>query len=240
MGKTTEVGSSLGLDGQPVAIAFFQQEPPEGVAAWDGGGVAAGCVFWREARQGRTFYTVPADHYNCAVGSHVHGITLPEGRAGELTAAVELMAGAGYVDPVEVPAIPTVATAPRYIAYGPAGGVPFDPDVVVVASTPAQAMLVHEAALRAGVTPMAAPSIGRPGCAVLPLTMGFGQAAMSLGCAGNRIATGLRDEELYTAIPGPSWPDVVDALDSILEANATMGQYYRDRSQRVSSSSSSR
>jgi uncharacterized protein (DUF169 family) len=63
--------------------------------------------------------------------------------------------------------------------------------------------------------------------------MGSGQVAMSLGCAGNRIATGLRDEELYTAIPGPAWPQVVDALVSILEANGTMGRYYQERSARV-------
>lgn len=236
----TDVANALGLDGEPVAIAFFfsstSQEPPAGVAAWDGGEVAAGCVFWQRARAGQTFYTEPADHYNCSVGSHVHGIPLPEGRADELSAAVELMAGAGYIRPSEVASIPTVPTSPRYIAYGPAGSVPFDADVVVVAATPAQAMLVHEAALRAGVTPMAAPSMGRPGCAVLPLTMGSGQVAMSLGCAGNRIATGLRDEELYTAIPGPAWPRVVDALVSILEANGTMGRYYQERSARVAAS----
>jgi uncharacterized protein (DUF169 family) len=227
-----DVEDALELDGAPVAISFLQQ-PPEGVAPWDGGPVAAGCVFWQRARQGQTFYTVPAEHYNCAVGAHVHGMELPDGRREELTAVVELMAGAGYVDPGEVPSIPVVAEAPRYIAYGPAATVPFDADVVVVAATPAKAMLLHEAALRAGVAPMAAPATGRPGCAVLPLAMQSGQAALTLGCAGNRLSTGLRDEELYSAIPGPAWPAVVEALASIVQANATMDEFYRQRQDRV-------
>ncbi len=224
-----------GLDVDPVAIAFLG-EPPEGVAPWDGGPVAAGCAFWRQARSGRTFYTEPADHRHCPVGSHVHGIEAHEEQAGELGEAVELMVGAGYVDPAEVPSIPTVAGPVRYIAYAPAASAPFEPDVVVVAATPGQAMLLHEAALRAGVSPMTAPTAGRPGCAVLPLALQSGQSAISLGCAGNRISTGLRDEELYSAVPGRAWPAVVGALAEIRAANASMEAYYRDRLARVEGS----
>jgi uncharacterized protein (DUF169 family) len=222
----------LGLDGEPVAIAFLS-EPPAGVAPWAGGEVAAGCAFWRHARAGRTFYTEPAAHRHCAVGSHVHGLALPEAHAGDLTASIELMVGTGYIDPGEVPAIPAVAAGPTYVAYGPVGRVPFEADVVVVAATPAQAMLLHEAALRAGVSPMTAPVAGRPACAILPLAMQASQSALSLGCAGNRITTGLGDGELYSAIPGASWPAVVDALAAIRSANEAMEAYYENRSQRV-------
>jgi uncharacterized protein (DUF169 family) len=223
----------LGLDGEPVAIAFLT-DPPAGVARWDGGEVAAGCAFWRHARAGRTFYTQSAAHRHCAVGSHVHGLSLPEEQAGDLAASIELMVGAGYIDPDEVSAIPTVADAPRYVAYGPAGKVPFDADVVVVAAAPAQAMLLHEAALRAGVTSMTAPVAGRPACAILPLTMQSNQSALSLGCAGNRITTGLSEGELYSAVPGGSWPAVVDALSAIRSANEAMNAYYENRSERIS------
>lgn len=222
----------LGLQGNPVAIAFLA-EPPEGVARWDGGEVAAGCAFWRHARGGRTFYTDSVDHRHCAVGSHVHGLSLPEEQAADLPASIELMVGAGYLDPQEVPGIPTVTGTPRYVAYGPAGQVPFDADVVVVAATPAQAMTLHEAALRAGVTQMTAPVAGRPGCAVLPLAMQSGQSALSLGCAGNRITTGLDDGELYSAVPGASWPAVVEALTTITAANQAMEAYYEERARRV-------
>lgn len=224
--------TTLELDGEAVAIAFLQ-EPPTGVAAWAGGPVAAGCTFWRHARAGQTFYTEPGDHLHCAVGAHVHGIAMPEERAVELGDALELMTAAGYVDPAEVPSIPTMTEPPRYIAYGPASSANFDPDVVVVATTPGQAMLLHEAALRAGVSPMTALTAGRPGCAVLPLATQSGRSAISLGCAGNRISTGLRDEELYTAVPGHAWPSVLGALSAIHTANAAMESYYRDRRDRV-------
>ncbi len=227
-----DVQEALGLGGAPVAIAFLA-EPPPGVARWEDGPVAAGCAFWRHARNGRAFYTVPADHHNCAVGSHVHGITLPDDRATELAETLGLMASAGYVDPAEVPGIPTVSEPPGVVAYAPAATAPFAPSVVVVAATPAQAMLLHEAALRAGVTPMTAPVSGRPGCAVLPLAMHEGQAVLTLGCAGNRMVTELADHELYMAVPGPAWPAVVEALDAVLHANQIMNQAYRERSAAV-------
>ncbi|HEV2768343.1 MAG TPA: DUF169 domain-containing protein [Acidimicrobiales bacterium] len=227
-----DVQEALGLDGAPVAVAFLR-EPPPGVAPWEDAPVAAGCAFWRHARNGRAFYTVPADHHNCAVGSHVHGITLPDDRAAELGETLGLMASAGYVDPAEVPGIPTVSEPPGVVAYAPAATAPFAPSVVVVAATPAQTMLLHEAALRAGVTPMTAPVSGRPGCAVLPLAMQQGQAALSLGCAGNRMVTGLADQELYMAVPGPAWPAVVEALDAVLDANQIMNEAYRERAAAV-------
>ena len=229
---TFDVGAALGLDGSPVAIGFFQEQPA-GIPAWSGGPVAAGCAFWRHARNGQAFWTVAADHYNCAVGAHVHGIALPQERAPELARTLAAMAEAGYVDPSEVPSIPTVWEPPAYIAYAPVGTAPFVADVVVVAATPAQAMLLHEAALRAGVTPMTAPVAGRPGCAVLPLAMQTGEAALSLGCAGNRLTTGLAPGELYSAIPGPAWPAVVDALPDILAANDRMSVLYRERQRQV-------
>jgi uncharacterized protein (DUF169 family) len=230
-----DVQQALGLRGAPVAIAFLS-EPPAGVARWDGGPVAAGCAFWRQARDGRTFYTVPADHHNCALGSHVHGIALPEDRAAELGQTLELMASAGYVDPAEVPAIPTVSEPPGVVAYGPAATAAFEPTVVVVAATPAQAMLLHEAALRAGVTPMTSPVSGRPGCAVVPLAMNDGQVALTLGCAGNRMTTELGDDELYVAVPGPAWPALVEALAVVLDANQIMNRAYRERAESVAAS----
>lgn len=227
---------SLGLDGAPVAIAFLS-EPPLGMDPWSGGDVAAGCAFWRHARAGQTFYTDASDHRHCAVGAHVHGLELPEENQGDLGVSVELMVGSGYVSADEVPAIPTVDGSPRYVAYGPAGAVPFEPDVVVIAATPAQAMFLHEASLRAGVTPMTAPVAGRPGCAVLPLTMASGAGALSLGCAGNRRTTALADGELYQAVPGASWPAVVEALGAVRAANDTMDAYYQERNQRVEAGS---
>ena len=63
---------------RPVAITFLDSEP-EGIAKFSGT-EPAGCSFWRLAAAGRTFYTVPADHFNCAVGAYTHNIQLPPER----------------------------------------------------------------------------------------------------------------------------------------------------------------
>ena len=63
---------ALGLSAPPIAIGF-SDEPPAGLDRWQGGAVPAGCVFWKEAMNGRAFYTVPADHYNCSALKGVQG-----------------------------------------------------------------------------------------------------------------------------------------------------------------------
>src|SRR4030095_16645320 len=95
---------NLGLARRRVAVAFREQ-PPAGVQAFSGG-APSGCSYWRIAAGGWTFYTVPADHYNCAIGSHTHNIPLPPGRAPELDETLSFMAGIGYLKMEEIPGIP--------------------------------------------------------------------------------------------------------------------------------------
>jgi uncharacterized protein (DUF169 family) len=90
-------------------------------------------------------------------------------------------------------------------------------------------MIIYEAALRAGAGDALTHALGRPGCAVLPLSVNAGSTALSFGCKGNRTFTGLPDEELYVAVPGRKWRDVEDALESILKANSAMETYYRQK-----------
>jgi uncharacterized protein (DUF169 family) len=222
------IQQALGLARPPVAIGFFDT-PPANVSKWDGGPVLAGCTFWREAMNGKTFYTEPSDHYNCAVGSYTHGIALPAERAAELQDTVGFMVAQGYIEMAEVPGIPALSKAPAYIAYGPAEAGAFAPDVVVVAARPASAMLLYEAALRAGAGNALTSVLGRPGCAVLPLARKSGAAALSFGCKGNRTFTGLGDDELYAAIPGAHWAAVAARVEEIVAANRAMEQYYRGR-----------
>jgi uncharacterized protein (DUF169 family) len=215
----------LGLASPPIGIAFLDQAPV-GVRQWDGSAAPAGCAFWRQAMSGKTFYTVPSDHYNCAVGSYTHGVSLPEERAAELEQTVGFMVSSGYIKMDEVPSIPARKSAPAAVAYGPVDGLPFDPDVVVVAAPPGTAMMLYEAAVRSGAVDMLASVLGRPGCAGLPLTGQTGKAALSFGCKGNRIFTGLPDSDLYFFVPGPAWPGVEEKLGEILSANAAMAAHY--------------
>lgn len=140
MSKASRSVGLLGLSKPPIAIGFFES-PPTGVPRWDGGPVAAGCMFWEKAMSGQSFYTVRSDHYNCAIGSYTHKIALPVERAHELNDTIAFMAENKYVATAEVPGIPTLARSPGAVAYGPMDGAGFKPDVVLIAAKPAQAML---------------------------------------------------------------------------------------------------
>jgi uncharacterized protein (DUF169 family) len=216
-----------------IAIAFFDS-PPRGIPRWEGGAVPAGCMFWEKALRGPSFYTVASDHYHCAVGAHTHKIALPPERAHELNDTIAFMAQNLYVAAEEVPGIPTLAQSPAAVAYGPLDRAGFKPDVVLIAAKPAQAMLIYEAALKAGAGSALTNALGRPACAVLPLTTASGETSVSLGCKGNRTFTGLPDEEMYVAIPGDKWEAVLDKLAEAQEANAVMESYYRERKTQLS------
>lgn len=228
MSKASSAEEILGLGKPPIAIGFFES-PPAGVPRWEGGAVAAGCVFWHKAMSGQTFYTIPSDHYNCAVGSHTHKIALPAERAHELNDTITFMAANNYVATSEVPGIPTLAQSPGAVAYGPVDRADFKPDVVLIAAKPAQAMLIYEAAIKAGAGNALTNVLGRPACAVLPLTTNNGQTSISLGCKGNRTFTGLPDEEVYVAIPGDKWAAVIEKLTETHAANLAMERYYSNR-----------
>jgi uncharacterized protein (DUF169 family) len=210
---------------RPVAVAF-RAAPPADVPAF-AGRQPSGCSFWRLAAEGRRFYTVPADHAGCAVGSYTHSIPLPPERAHELDQTLGFMVGLGYVKMEEVPGIPRLPRTPAAVVYSPLGETPGDPDVVLVAGRPGRLMVLNEAATRAGV-PSRLPLLGRPTCMALPVALD-GSAAMSLGCIGNRVYTGLEEDELYVALPGREVPRVVAELGTITAANATLAGYHTRR-----------
>jgi uncharacterized protein (DUF169 family) len=88
-------------------------------------------------------------------------------------------------------------------------------------------MRLQEAAARAGAA-STLPLLGRPTCMALPAAMAHG-SVMSTGCIGNRVYTGLGDDELYLMIPGPRLADVVRELAVISSANDTLRQYHQQR-----------
>jgi uncharacterized protein (DUF169 family) len=223
--------TALALPRRPLAVAF-RDAPPPGVPKF-GGNVPSGCSFWRLAMAGSVFYTVPADHYNCAVGSHTHAIALPPERAAELDQTVGFMVGLGYLRMEEVPAIPRLARQPGVVVYAPLAETPVDPDVVLFAGPPGRVMLLQEAAMRAGVS-VTAPLLGRPTCAALPGALSGGVVA-STGCVGNRVYTDVGDDALYVAVPGRDIARVAESLDVIVTANAALRDYHLDRRRTLAS-----
>ena len=89
-------------------------------------------------------------------------------------------------------------------------------------------MLLAEAAGAAGIGDTGA-LMGRPTCAMIPATLQHRRAAFSLGCIGNRVYTGLADDELYAAIPGCSMDNVLEHLDVIMEANSRLEAFHLQR-----------
>ncbi len=215
---------------RPVAVAFLEEEPG-GVKKYEGT-QPSGCSYWRLAAEGRTFYTVPENHFNCAVGAYTHNIPLSPERQKETEDTLKMMFDLGYVKPEEIPQIPRLAKTPKAIVYSPLGEIPVDPDVVLFALKPAAAMLLQEAAGRAGVG-TGAPALGRPTCMALPASLEHGTIT-SMGCMGNRIYTGLGEDEMYVVLRGKDLPAVVEALQVIGGANAALRDYARGRREQLS------
>ena len=210
---------------RPIAVTFLDAVP-SGVERFSGT-VPSGCSFWRLASEGGAFYTVPADHFNCAVGSYTHNIPLSPEREKETEQTLKLMFTVGYIKPEEVPGIPRLAKTPAAVVYAPLGETPGEPSAVLFACKPGTAMLLQEAAIRAGAGG-ATPTLGRPTCMSLPFALERGTQT-SLGCIGNRVYTGLGEDELYIVVAGKDLEKVAAALDEIVSANQALQNYATER-----------
>jgi uncharacterized protein (DUF169 family) len=216
----------LGLRTAPVAVAF-RPSAPAGIPHLDAAG-PSGCSYWKRAAAGQTFFTEANDHYNCPIGAYTHGVELPPERMQELQSVLGTMFSLNYVRQEEIPAIPRRAEAFGVAIYAPLVDASFEPDVVLVCGNARQVMLLSEAAQAAEVG-ATAPLMGRPTCAAIPEAMRSQHGVASLGCIGNRIYTGLGDDELYFALPGKHLNTVVDKLATIVEANRQLESYHRTR-----------
>jgi uncharacterized protein (DUF169 family) len=56
----------------------------------------------------------------------------------------------------------------------------------------------------------------------------------SFGCIGNRVYTGLTEDELYIVVRGVDMPRIVDALKTIGTANAALQDYAQGRRSQLS------
>ena len=215
---------ALGLEHRPLAIAFTSAAPP-GLKKFEGS-VPSGCTFWKLARERGAFYTEARDHYNCAIGCYTHRIDLPQDRAAELDQTLGFMMSVGYIKAEDLPAIARLASSPKIVVYAPLAECPVKPDVVLFTGKPGRIMLLQEAAIRAGVG--TAPLHARPTCMSLPAAMDSGVVASS-ACVGNRVYTGLGDDELYVAIRYEDLPRIAQEIATIVAANARLQEYHRER-----------
>lgn len=210
----------LGLRWPPVAVTF-RDTAPAGVPRVDSTGPSS-CTYWKLAAEGRAFYTEASDHHNCPVGAYTHGVDLTAEVRKELEGVVSTMISLGYLRAEEVPGIPRRDGAFGVAVYAPLAQADGEPDVVIVTGNARQVMLLAEAAGATGL-------MGRPTCAALPQAMKTGQGVVSLGCIGNRVYTGLADDELYLALPGSQVKEVTEKLATIIHANNELEKYHTNR-----------
>ena len=214
----------LGLEKAPTAVAFRDEEPSglHRVRA----AASSGCTYWSRAAEGESFYTEASDHFGCPIGAYTHGVELPPEQAAGLNSVLGMMADVQYIRLEEVRSIPRRDSPFRFALYAPLAAAPFDPDVVLVRGNARQVMLLAEAAHAVG-SGGSADLMGRPTCAAVPAAMRSRSGIASLGCIGNRVYTGLADDELYFAVPGEKLETLVGKLEDIVVANQTLEAYHR-------------
>lgn len=226
----TQLQNLLGLRFPPVAVAFVS-EPPVGVERV-GVSAPAGCGYWKLAAEGQVFFTESSDHYNCPIGAHTHGVDLPAEAARELGGLIGTMTRIAYLRTEEAAAIPRRSKRFGVSCYSPLTTAPTAPDVVLVRGNPKQMMLLAEAVHAAGIGREVVAKL-RPTCAIVPEATEEGRATLSLGCIGNRVYTGLGDDEMYLAIPGPKVVSVLEKLERIIAANNELEGFHRERNAAV-------
>ena len=210
----------------PAVGIAFRSSPPQGVP--HAGAGPASCEYWRRAAGGEVFWTDAADHQGCPIGAHTHGVRLSEAKKEELMGLVGTMVQLGYLRMEEAPGIPHRQSPLDVAVYAPLSKMPCPPDLVLVRGTTAQLMVLVEAAQAAGVAPDA-PAMGRPTCAALPQALDSKRPAMSLGCIGNRVYTGLGEGEGYVALPASALEAVGSKLEQLARANAELEKLHRSR-----------
>ena len=210
----------LDLPAPPIQISYLD-EAPQGVREHPGR-VPSACTFFAKGADS-PFYAGIRAHEECEVGAFVLGIP-PAGDLGRrLEATIGEFQRVGYLAPGEGAAIPHNDRAPKFVAYGPLGSLPVPPTAVLLFARPRSAMLALEAARSTPGAP-AVPMNGRPMCAVVPLLNQGAPFALSLGCTGSRIYTGMGDDRMVIAIRGDHLRAFARQLDAIVRANAAVAR----------------
>ena len=217
---------SIDLSHAPVAIAFLASPPAD--LPYIDRAAAAGCAYWKRASDGHAFHTTAEDHYNCPVGAFTHGAELPPAQASALQGMVGTMIELEYLRSDEVSGIPRRSDPLEIVAYAPLRLASFTPDVVIFRGNARQIMLLTEAARAAGAFDEGTV-MGRPACAAVPRALASAAGVASLGCIGNRVYTGLGDDELYLAVPGASVEQTLAQLQTVMAANAELEAFHRAR-----------
>lgn len=218
-GWADQLTRQLGLKSPPVQVTYLDA-PPSGVAEHPGG-VPSVCTYFAFGTES-PFFAGVAKHEDCEIGAFVLGVR-PEGPVGaRLMETIGAMQREGYLNPGEEAHVPHNAVAPKYVAYGPLGSLPFAPTGVLLFASARGAMLATEAA-GAAPDPWTVPTNGRPMCAILPILNQGAPVAVSFGCTGSRLYAGLDDGQVVVGVRGDRLAEFCAKLDRVVRANEFVG-----------------
>jgi len=219
-----QLKNDIGLELEPIALRRVEA-PPAGVEVLTAEAPSA-CTFWRKAEEGVFFATKEA-HMGCPIGAMVMGFDLPKEKENELMELVDEMCTLSYLKEEEIPNIPKLSDSHSGILYGPLKRFPLEPELVILWATPAQAMLLQEAAGEITWSLEAQTGLfGRPACAVLPKSLERNRPAVSMGCTGMRTFTEVAEDRMLLSIPGGLLPELEGKIERTVSANRKMKERY--------------
>jgi uncharacterized protein (DUF169 family) len=106
---------------------------------------------------------------------------------------------------------------------------PVAADVVLCRLDTQQAMLIAEALGQVNWLQGGQSAFGRPTCGVIPRTMQSGETSMSFGCVGARTYIGLTSGEVVLTIPGQTFAELVERLQTIVAANDALAPFHEQQ-----------
>ena len=66
---------------------------------------------------------------------------------------------------------------------------------------------------------------GKPQCHIIAVAREQGEVVASVGCMLSRVRTGMSNNEMTCAIPGPRLDEVVDRLEKAVAVDLTVAAY---------------
>lgn len=207
----------LRLDSFPIAAAFTDQDPPEGMRRPTGlaGGPVTTCQVYGMARIYGWAMAAQAEDLACPLGLVAIGFAAPteDFTSGKLAASlytVDEEVGARMEE--AVPKLPQGRY--RTFLVAPLHRTDFEPQVVALYGNAAQVMRMVNAVLYHGGDRVRGLAQGRLDCADLlvdPILSG--EPAFVLPCNGDRVFGGVQDHEMAFTMPA-AWVDrVIEGLE---------------------------
>ena len=215
---TQLLADKLGIEIPPVAMAFVRDQPEDIPPLFRD--PPSFCSLWRIAEL-RVFYASADQHLGCGIGGMVSGFLSEHGHERELAELLTELCDAEVGTTDEIAQTARFESVSSGVVYGPLWRLPVEPDLVLMWATLPQMGVVQEITGRImwRDSPQGAV-FTRPACGVLPISHENQKPALSLGCVGMRLYTGIPPQLFLIAMP----PQYMAILGEGLEARTDIGE----------------